>query len=47
VARLVNAPQSAGAYTVAWDAAEFSSGLYYYQLVAGGFKDVRKMLLIK
>jgi Cu/Zn superoxide dismutase len=47
VARLVNAPQGAGTYTVAWDAAEFSSGLYYYQLEAGGFKDVRKMLLIK
>ena len=47
VARLVNATQSAGAYTVAWDAAEVSSGLYYYQLEAGTFKDVRKMLLVK
>jgi hypothetical protein len=47
VARLVNTPQNAGAYTVSWDAADFSSGLYYYQLEAGGYKDVRKMLLIK
>ena len=47
VARLVNTPQNAGAYTVSWDAADFSSGLYYYQLEAGEYKDVRKMLLIK
>ncbi len=47
VARLVDARQSAGSYTVTWDAVGFASGLYYYRLEAGAFKEVRKMMLVK
>jgi hypothetical protein len=47
VTTLVSARKSAGSYQVEWDASEFSSGLYYYQITAGDFQQTRKMLLIK
>lgn len=47
VATLVNGNQSAGAYSVTWDASSVSSGVYFYQLVAGENIKTKKMILIK
>ena len=47
VAVLVNEEKSPGKYTVEWNAARFSSGVYFYTLKAGGFFQTRKMLVIK
>jgi len=47
VARLVNGEQSAGNHSVRWDGGNFSSGVYFYELNAGSFHDVKKMVLMK
>ena len=53
VRTLVNERQTAGRYTVGWDATNehgqsMSSGIYFYRVqVAGEFTDVKKMLLLK
>jgi len=47
VSSLVQETQKAGKYKVQWDASALPSGVYYYQLVAGGFNEVKKMVLIK
>lgn len=44
---LVNEQLNPGTYEVNWNAAEFSSGIYYYRLTAGSFTETRKMILIK
>jgi len=48
VVTLVSKIQSAGTYNVEWDAANFASGVYYYQLnVEGIFVQTKKLILIK
>lgn len=47
VATLVNEKLSSGAYRVDWNAADFTSGIYYYTIKAGEFAETKKMLLIK
>jgi hypothetical protein len=47
VARLVDLRQEAGTYSVTWDARDFASGVYYYRLEAGSFREVRKLVLMK
>jgi flagellar hook assembly protein FlgD len=47
VARLVNGQQSAGDHSVKWNAANFSSGVYIYEINAGNFRDAKKMVLMK
>ncbi len=47
VATLINKDMKAGKSQIAWDASNLASGLYYYRLVSGDFKSVKKMLLIK
>jgi hypothetical protein len=47
VMRLVDSRQEAGAYTVTWDAREMASGIYYYRLDAGTFKEIRRMVFLK
>lgn len=44
---LVQSEQQAGNYFINWDASKYSSGLYYYELIAGEFREVKKMILIK
>ena len=44
---LVNEYQKAGLYSVNWNSAEFASGIYLYQIVAGDFQQVRKCMVIK
>jgi hypothetical protein len=44
---LVNEMKTAGNYSVTFDAANLSSGIYFYTLKSGGFVESKKMLLIK
>jgi len=52
VKQLVNEAQKNGPHTVVWDGTDasgrvVSSGMYFYTLHTGGFKDIRRLLLIK
>jgi hypothetical protein len=47
VAVLVNETKDPGNYTVTWNAAGVTSGVYYYRLHAGNFFDVKKMIMLK
>jgi hypothetical protein len=47
IASLVNENLSAGTYSVNWNAADFSSGVYYYSMNAGGFSGTKQMILTK
>lgn len=47
VATLVNQQMNAGNYKVEFDAANLSSGIYFYILQSGSFSKTNKMLLIK
>jgi small nuclear ribonucleoprotein (snRNP)-like protein len=44
---LISDEQPAGTYTMKWNANDFASGVYYYQLISGSFHAVRKMVLLK
>lgn len=47
IVELVNEAKSAGVHSISWNASGYSSGVYYYQLKAGGKVLTRKMTLIK
>jgi hypothetical protein len=47
VVTLVSDRQSAGVHKVEWDAGHLASGVYYYQIIAGDFRSVKKMILIR
>jgi len=47
VETLVNTRESAGKYSVTFDASRFASGVYFYNLRAGSFVKTGKMLLLK
>jgi len=47
VAILVNSEHPSGVYLVEWNAGEFTSGIYFYQLLTGSFVQTKKMLLFK
>lgn len=47
VASLVNQVQSPGSYEINFDAKYLSSGIYFYQLRAGSFNQIKKMILLK
>ena len=52
VRTLVQERQAAGRYAIRWDGRDdrgltVSSGIYFYQIAAGKFKDVRKLMLLK
>jgi hypothetical protein len=47
VAVLVNEFKTAGSYSLEFNASELSSGVYFYRIEAGDFKDVKKMTLVK
>jgi len=38
---------SPGTYSVIWNASAYSSGVYFYSLETGNFKEVKKMILTK
>jgi hypothetical protein len=47
VVTLVSKKQKAGPHQVEWDASRFASGVYFYILRAGDYRDVKKMVLLK
>ena len=47
VTTLVNRQQSAGKYDVRFDGSNLTSGVYFYQLTADGFKATKKFILLK
>ena len=47
VATLVNEQLKPGTYEVDFEGGKYSSGVYYYKLVAEGFVETKKMILIK
>jgi len=47
VATLVDGNMNSGAHLVNFDAANLSSGVYYYTLKAGDFKETKQMVLVK
>jgi hypothetical protein len=44
---LVDKPQPAGMYQIAWDAADQASGVYFYKIEAGDFSRSERMMLLK
>jgi hypothetical protein len=47
VATLVSGRMEAGFHQIEWDATGFATGVYFYQMKAADFTDVRKMILIQ
>lgn len=47
IATLVNLKQSAGSYSVDFDASKLTSGLYIYKITAGNYASTQKMILLK
>jgi photosystem II stability/assembly factor-like uncharacterized protein len=46
-ATLVNEDLKAGKYEVEFNAGNYSSGVYFYKIEAGNYKEVKKMILVK
>jgi len=44
---LVNEYKEAGNYNINLDAADLSSGIYYYRLTSNSFNEIKKMILLK
>jgi hypothetical protein len=44
---LLSEKLSAGTYTRQWNAADLSSGVYFYRLEAGSFIETKKLILLK
>lgn len=47
VETLINQNQNAGHYDIQWNASSHPSGVYFYQIMAGNFQQVKKCLLVK
>jgi Secretion system C-terminal sorting domain len=47
VATIVAEEMSAGSYSRQWNAANMSSGIYFYRLQAGSFTGTKKLILLK
>ncbi|KXK03108.1 MAG: 5'-nucleotidase, partial [Chlorobi bacterium OLB4] len=47
VATLVSENKTQGTYTVKFNGADFSSGVYFVRMQAGDFSQVRRMVLVK
>jgi hypothetical protein len=47
VETLVSARQGVGEYVVVWEAGSTPSGVYFYRLQAGDFRETRRMILLK
>ena len=47
VETIINSQMQPGSHSVSWNAANYSSGVYFYKIETGSFVDAKKMLLIK
>lgn len=47
VAELINEQKEAGTHTIKYDASNMTSGIYFYQIKAGEYSEVRKLILQK
>ncbi|MHB1051292.1 MAG: alpha/beta hydrolase-fold protein [Bacteroidota bacterium] len=47
ISRPVNNYLPGGVYDITWNAAGFSSGIYFYQFESGSYTQVRKMVILK
>ena len=47
MASLVNEDEQAGIHTVEWDASRLASGVYFYTITAGAFRETKRMILMK
>jgi hypothetical protein len=47
VSSLVNEVKNAGTYSVDFNAASLTSGIYFYKVSVNGFSEVKKMMLVK
>lgn len=47
VAKIIDEQKPAGSYEISFDGSEFSSGVYFYQLLSGKYSSVKKMILNK
>jgi hypothetical protein len=47
VTTLVNEYKTAGTYSVNFDGTNYSSGIYFYSLESGNYKETKKMLIVK
>jgi hypothetical protein len=47
VAVLVNETLNAGNHKIQFDGGSFESGVYFYEIKAGNFMDVKKFILLK
>ncbi|MCF8412818.1 MAG: S8 family serine peptidase [Melioribacteraceae bacterium] len=47
ITTLVDKIENAGAHSVAFDASKLTSGVYFYQIRANGFVNMKKMILVK
>ena len=47
VSTLVSKKLNPGNHTCTFDGSNLASGIYYYQLVAGEYREVSKMILLK
>jgi hypothetical protein len=47
VANLVAQELNQGTHKYSWDGSQFASGMYYYQLQAGSFQQVKRMIFVR
>jgi len=47
VQTLVNEKLQAGSYETTFDGSKLTSGVYFYRLMADGYKETKRMILMK
>jgi len=47
IATLVNSEKEPGNYNINFNGSKLSSGIYFYEITAGSYSSVRKMILLK
>ncbi len=47
VQTLIDAPMAPGQHRVSFDATGFAPGMYHYRIQAGGYRNVRSMIVLR